>query len=86
MIQEVLALGNESGIMPRSVQASRLRKSLLTCGVTYTICLVVFFECVSVSCMIVAPRMWMLSSLAACILRDQVACGQAELLEYVGAG
>lgn len=53
----VLAEGNEVWIIPKSVQASLLRNSLLT-SVTYTICLVSLPEAVILR--MVAPRMLML--------------------------
>ena len=52
-------------MIPRSVQASWLRKTLLTLWVTYTICLVVLPDMVSDSLRIVAPRISRLLLLAA---------------------
>ncbi len=59
--------GNLAEMMPRSKQASLLRNSLVTLGVTYTICLDVAVESVRENSSRMAPKIWMPLLLAACI-------------------
>ena len=62
--------GNPVGMIPRSAQASLLRKSLFTWSVMYIICRVDLFPCGSASLTRMAPRMVIWLSLAARILRQ----------------
>ena len=59
--------GNPAEMMPRSEQAFLLRNSLVTLGVTYTICLDVAVESVRENSRRMAPKIWMPLLLAACI-------------------